>query len=71
MTAYIFRKNGECGRVELAKIPDGMTIHQAEERLVEDLNEALITHKDNPFTKAVIWDTRNAEEKTTRPWTSC
>lgn len=56
MTAYVFRKNGECGRLSLQKLPDGMTLHQAEERLVEDLNHVLITHKDNPFTKAIIWE---------------
>lgn len=54
MTAHVFRKNGECGRLSLKRIPDGMTIHQAEERLVDDLNQALTTHKDNPFTKAII-----------------
>lgn len=56
MTAYVFRKNGECGRLSLSKLPDGMTIRQAEERLVEGLNQALTTHKDNPFIKALIWE---------------
>lgn len=56
MTAYVFRKNGECGRLSLSKLPDGMTIHKAEEMLVEGLNQALTTHKDNPFIKALIWE---------------
>ena len=56
MTAYVFRKNGECGRLSLSKLPDGMTIRQAEERLVEGLNQALTTHKDNPFIKAIVWE---------------
>lgn len=54
MTAYVFRKNGECGRLELKRIPDGMSLHSAEDLLVQRLNEALVTHTDNPFTKALI-----------------
>ena len=56
MTAYVFRKNGECGRLSLSNIPEGVTLQQAGEMLVEGLNQALTTHKDNPFIKALIWE---------------
>jgi len=56
MTAYVFRKNGECGRLSLSKIPEGVTLQRAGEMLVEGLNQALTTHKDNPFIKALTWE---------------
>lgn len=54
MTAYVFRKNGDCGRMDIHGLPEGMTVEHAETAILEGLNRALTTHRDNPFTKVII-----------------
>lgn len=58
MIAYVFRKNGECGRLELEKTPEGASPGEIEQALLATLNGSLKTNKDNPFTKAILWQTR-------------
>lgn len=54
MIAYVFRKNGECGRMDIRGLPWEMTVEHTEKAILEGLNRALTTHRDNPFTKVII-----------------
>lgn len=38
MTAYVFRKNGDCGRMDIHGLPEGMTVEHAETAILEGLS---------------------------------